>query len=260
MAITVTCPNGHLLRVRDEFAGKSGLCPHCRARIQVPQSERVSEDDVLAMLDTPKPSAPLSKPSEEFVHQESRHDNLPGESGVSLQASSLLRRKKVCSGCGNITSYTFTNCPRCGTPLPEYTASPSGEASQPSAKSGQYLTLQRQGDVLVVRLGQQPKLDPATVEKIGRELRDVADRVDFRNLLLNFTDLMVLSGSLLENVLAVKRKIESKGGKLKLCQISPEIRELLIETRLGNAFDIWDNERDALKAFAASASVTKKTP
>jgi anti-anti-sigma regulatory factor len=61
-------------------------------------------------------------------------------------------------------------------------------------------------------------------------------------------------------VLAVKRKLEAKGGTLKLCQISPELRELMTETRLGNAFDIWDNEREALKAFAASALGTKKTP
>lgn len=32
MSIKVTCPNGHALKVKDEFAGKAGLCPHCKAR------------------------------------------------------------------------------------------------------------------------------------------------------------------------------------------------------------------------------------
>ncbi len=65
MAISVRCPNGHDLRVKDEFAGKSGLCPHCRCRIQVPMPVnvgdpgKVSDDDVLAMLG---PGTKFTKP------------------------------------------------------------------------------------------------------------------------------------------------------------------------------------------------------
>ena len=258
MAIKVTCPNGHLLRVKDEFAGKSGLCPHCRARIQVPQPEKMSDDDVMAMLDTAAPSA-AARPAEEYVHQDAQHDERLAESGIGLHASSLTRRKKVCSGCGNITSYTFKICPRCATPLSDYAGSGAGEESKTSAQFGRYLGLQRQGDVLVVRVAQQRTLDAATVEKIGNELRAVGELAESRNLLLNFTDVMVLSGSLLENLLALKRRIEGKGGRLKLCQISPEIRELFIETRLADAFDIWDNERDALRAFAAGPAGPKTT-
>lgn len=56
MSIKVTCPNGHPLQVKNEFAGKTGLCPHCNARIVVPQPEPqgVSEDDLLAILGPPR--------------------------------------------------------------------------------------------------------------------------------------------------------------------------------------------------------------
>ena len=56
MSIKVVCPNGHALQVKDEFAGKSGLCPHCKARITVPkpEPEAVSEDDLLAVLGPPR--------------------------------------------------------------------------------------------------------------------------------------------------------------------------------------------------------------
>lgn len=36
MSIPLTCPNGHFLKVKNSWAGKKGLCPHCGAIIQVP--------------------------------------------------------------------------------------------------------------------------------------------------------------------------------------------------------------------------------
>ena len=36
MAIRVVCPNGHLLKVKDRYAGRDGRCPICRAPIKIP--------------------------------------------------------------------------------------------------------------------------------------------------------------------------------------------------------------------------------
>ena len=143
MAISVKCPNGHDLKVKDEYAGKSGLCPHCHAKIRVPlpqpkspppkPPDKVSDDDVLAMLGPPR-AVNVSTSSDEDgsaafpprkapAGGESIHDAAPGKpespaSGISLLGASVLRREKLCPHCGNLTSYTFTHCPRCGTPLP----------------------------------------------------------------------------------------------------------------------------------------------
>ena len=52
MSIRVICPNGHILKVKDHLAGKVGLCPMCKARVQVPepQPESVSEDAIMGIL------------------------------------------------------------------------------------------------------------------------------------------------------------------------------------------------------------------
>lgn len=52
MAISVTCPNGHALKVQESLAGKIGLCPKCRARVRVPAIRRdeLSEDTILDFL------------------------------------------------------------------------------------------------------------------------------------------------------------------------------------------------------------------
>ena len=45
MGIQVECPNGHVFKVKDKYAGKKGLCPHCEGEVmvQVPDALTVSE-------------------------------------------------------------------------------------------------------------------------------------------------------------------------------------------------------------------------
>jgi hypothetical protein len=132
MAITVTCPNGHALKVKDELAGKTGLCPHCKAKVHVPlPGQCVSDDDIMAMLG---PSAPSSggdahdppAPSESAPSKYAVAGDGMEEAGIMKVGSSALQRKKVCPQCGGQTSVAFAHCPRCGTPLPS--------ARKPSAK------------------------------------------------------------------------------------------------------------------------------
>lgn len=119
MAITVTCSNGHLLRIKDKYAGKSGLCSYCHVRIEVPANERAFEDEVLTIVGPPRKAPPPDIP-EDSIHDGASvlaGDEAKEESGVSLVGSSLLHRRKVCPQCRHIASFAFTVCPRCGTPL-----------------------------------------------------------------------------------------------------------------------------------------------
>src|SRR6478736_4975936 len=40
MGIQVECPHGHIFKVKDKYAGKKGLCPHCEGQVivQVPDT------------------------------------------------------------------------------------------------------------------------------------------------------------------------------------------------------------------------------
>ena len=256
MAIKVTCPNGHVLEVKEKYAGQSGLCPHCRARVQVPKVQSVSEDDVLAILGPPKPPPPpLPPPSEEFVHQEPRHDETKEESGISLLGSALLRRKKACPQCGDIISFAFTVCPRCGTRLSAATAPlPEETPKQSSIPVYHYLGVRKHGDVMIVRFGEHRITDEVTVGRIAQELDSVADRADCYNLLVNFVSVVDLSKLMLEKLLSLQKKIEQKGGTLKLCQTGFEIQRIFADSKVGQSFDIQDNERNALNTFPANLS------
>ena len=110
MAIAVTCPKGHYLRLKDKYAGMSGFCPHCSARVDVPRAEPLLEDDVLAIMG--HSSSP--NPAEEVVHQEPSPRE---QSGISLLGSSVLREKAACLQCGKLLPAAFAVCPQCNTPL-----------------------------------------------------------------------------------------------------------------------------------------------
>jgi len=39
MGIVAYCPNGHRVKVKDEFAGRKGVCPECQSRFRIPRGE-----------------------------------------------------------------------------------------------------------------------------------------------------------------------------------------------------------------------------
>ncbi len=127
MSITVNCPNGHVLKVKNELAGKSGLCPYCRARVDVampartPKKPPITDDDILGLLGPPYKVAPEPPPEDDSVLHDPHHDASHGdaESGISLLGSSILRQHKVCPKCGILSPVVFSHCSRCGADLPQ---------------------------------------------------------------------------------------------------------------------------------------------
>ncbi len=146
MSIQVTCPNGHQLRVKDSFAGKSGYCPRCRARVHVPIPGGFSEDDVLSCLGPPPAMPPdTSEPAEHDrdmeVHQDPRHARSAEEeeSGIALFWSSKNQRPRICPTCHKRVSFAFSVCPSCGTPLgsaDQEPHSPSGGGNKHGSSGG----------------------------------------------------------------------------------------------------------------------------
>ena len=117
-----------------------------------------------------------------------------------------------------------------------------------------HLAVWKHGDVIAVRFGEHRILDEATVRLLGEELYAVADRPDCHNLLLNFASVVALSSLMVGKLLMLQRKMVSKGGKLKLCEMGPELQDLVSGTKLDQIFDIWEGEQDALRAFSFGAA------
>jgi len=118
MSIRVKCPNGHELKVKSSMAGKSGLCPICRAVVQVPVPKDPLEDSILDMLRTIKPAVSSEGESAETPlagtdgaghrspsHRVDVHDGLPA----------AVAPKKSCIRCHREIDLGTHICPHCHT-------------------------------------------------------------------------------------------------------------------------------------------------
>ena len=105
------------------------------------------------------------------------------------------------------------------------------------------------GDVTIVRFVDRKILDAANIQELGDELFSLIEVDKRKNLLLNFSNVEFLSSAALNKLIILERKVKSHQGKLKLCNLRPEIIEVFVITRLNQLFDIKDDEADAMAAF-----------
>lgn len=45
MGIVAFCPQGHRVKVKDQLAGRKGICPECGARFRIPESSQLPPAD-----------------------------------------------------------------------------------------------------------------------------------------------------------------------------------------------------------------------
>jgi anti-sigma B factor antagonist len=94
-----------------------------------------------------------------------------------------------------------------------------------------------------------------TQSKIGLETRDalfeLVDKHAVKKIVLNFENVQVLSSAPIGSLVSLRNKLESAGGRLALCQLDPNIREILQLTRVEGLFSIFETEQDAIDSLVA---------
>ena len=105
MSIRVVCPHGHVLDVKDSFAGKTGLCPMCKARVEVPEVPiaKISEDAIMNILG---PHVSIEDDAEPEAA-------MPVRSALEREHSATP--KKSCHQCNREISVGIHICPFCHT-------------------------------------------------------------------------------------------------------------------------------------------------
>jgi anti-anti-sigma regulatory factor len=197
MSFRIHCPNGHPVRVHEEQAGKSGLCPHCGAQVRVPG---------------------VAQPADHLP----RHDHAIGVTvSDPLSAPFPVRQKtKLCVGCGKNVSQSFAICPRCGTPLMTY----------------HHLNVSLDGDVVVAGLVDHQIRDKPVIDKIAEELLHVAAQAQQLRLVVDLSRVLHLSVLMLEKLVMVQLAMKKRKGDVVLRNIGAEVRETLATTKLQHMF------------------------
>lgn len=122
MGIQVQCPNGHSFKVKDKYAGKKGLCPHCEGQVIVVVPDAFSlldetdelQKDAIRHRQAAKHATPAAPSSSSSSVLDDSHDfgSTPGTSG-SLLGSSVIRHNIKCK-CGERVPMWYARCPHCG--------------------------------------------------------------------------------------------------------------------------------------------------
>jgi hypothetical protein len=120
MGIQVECPNGHKFKVKDKYAGKKGLCPHCEGQVIVvvpdafsllDETDELQKDAIRHRQQAAKHTAP-SNSSSSVLDDSHDFGSTPGTSG-SLLGSSVIRHNIKCK-CGERVPMWYARCPHCG--------------------------------------------------------------------------------------------------------------------------------------------------
>jgi anti-sigma B factor antagonist len=113
-----------------------------------------------------------------------------------------------------------------------------------------HLRLQDQGEVLIVYFQATTLTDQSMIEQIGNELGDVAlEAAGNRKLLVNFQGVKFMSSAMLGKLLPLHKRCKADKIKLKMCNISPNLKEVFVITNLVKLFDICGTEADAVASF-----------
>jgi anti-sigma B factor antagonist len=111
------------------------------------------------------------------------------------------------------------------------------------------LEVEDMGDIAVVNFIDKKILDEQNIQMIGDDLFRLVDELGRRKILLNFSNVEFLSSAALGKLITLNRKVQGLRGKLVLCCISKEIKEVFEITKLDKLFTIHLDEQSALQVF-----------
>ena len=112
------------------------------------------------------------------------------------------------------------------------------------------LEVEQMGEVAVVSLTNRKLLTEESIQAVGEELFRLVEQSDRKKLLLNFSHIEHMSSAVLGLLIRLNKRVVMAGGKLVLCGIDPQLREVFEITKLDKVFPMYRDEQEAVGSFA----------
>lgn len=113
-----------------------------------------------------------------------------------------------------------------------------------------YIDVQPSGDVLCVSL-KDHQLEDSAIRAMSDEIEAAVLRADSRKLVLSLGELTCLYSLLIAKLIKLRRLMSERHGSFKLCNISPEIRDVMESCQLQTYFDLSPDCDTAVKALSS---------
>jgi anti-sigma B factor antagonist len=109
------------------------------------------------------------------------------------------------------------------------------------------IALDRMGDVTVAVVPME-ELDASNAAEFKREVAPLLEATT--KLVLDLSRLRFVDSSGLGAFISCLRKLNAKGGDVKLCAMSKQVRAVFELVRMHRIFDIYGTKEEAARAFA----------
>lgn len=112
------------------------------------------------------------------------------------------------------------------------------------------LELEEVGPVSVVRFTTRRLLDQAEVDGVRQALLRLAGDPGRGRLLLDFRAVEALTSAVLAVLLSLRGRLQKVGGRLALCELRPDVREVFAIAGLEGPLNVCATEQEALASLA----------
>jgi anti-anti-sigma factor len=103
-------------------------------------------------------------------------------------------------------------------------------------------------NVTIVRFVDNLILSGTTAESVSDELYRLVDGEGRCRLILNFGKVQSLTSLMLGKLIGLNKKLQAAGGRLAVCDLTPDLQAVFEITRLSEYLDIYADEHDALRS------------
>jgi anti-sigma B factor antagonist len=104
--------------------------------------------------------------------------------------------------------------------------------------------------VKVVRFNDRQLFDERTVREVAEQIAGALPNDGSPiKVVLDFTDVALISSSLLSKLILLQRRVDASLGKMRLCEMSPVLQSVFRTSNLDRLFTIDRDQRGSLSTF-----------
>ena len=111
------------------------------------------------------------------------------------------------------------------------------------------------GEIRIISIDAVRLIDGADLDQCYREINEVLGKTEESCVVLHFGRVTFMSSSALGMLIRLNKRCKEYKIALKLCNISPDIRQVFTITGLEKVFDIHDDVAGAMESFKKSGQL-----
>jgi len=105
------------------------------------------------------------------------------------------------------------------------------------------------GEVAIVTFVDKQFLERDLIRRVGEEMFSLVEEHGCTKVILDFCKVTYVDSIMLGKLITMDKKVKIAKGKLRLCNMRPDIYEVFAITRLNLLFDMRDTREDTLEGF-----------